>query len=119
MGAVPPCWSQPTIEPTQTASAPSVASFNRYREFHANVGGPGRIEGAAGSRYVTVPVQFSGTLRNGRPFVEKGAVTLRRVGEVDGATRAQKRWRIYSVDVKSSATPVRGQRQPPADRGGA
>jgi len=101
------------------AAAPSAASFNRYREFHANVGGPGRIEGAAGSRYVTVPVQFSGTLRSGRPFVEKGTVTLRRVGEVDGATPAQKRWHIYSVDVKPSAAPVRGQRQPPADRGGA
>ena len=101
------------------AAAPSAASFNRYREFHANVGGPGRIEGAAGSRYVTVPVQFSGTLRSGRPFVEKGTVTLRRVGEVDGATPAQKRGHIYSVDVKPSAAPVRGQRQPPADRGGA
>lgn len=78
---------------------PTVADLRRYREFHGNVGGPGAVEGAAGSRYVTVPVQFSGTLRNGRAFVEKGTVTLRRVGEVDGATAAQKRWHIYSVDV--------------------
>jgi hypothetical protein len=79
---------------------PTIADLRRYREFHANVGGPGAVEGAAGSRYVTVPVQFSGTLRNGRAFVEKGTIMLRRVGEIDGATAAQKRWRIYSVDVK-------------------
>lgn len=82
------------------AAVPTLASLNQYRDFHANVGGPGRIEGAAGSRYVTVPVHFTGTLKSGGSFVEDGAVTLRRVGEVDGATPAQKRWRIYSVDVK-------------------
>lgn len=81
-------------------NAPAPGSFDRYREFHGNVGGPGRIEGAAGSRFVTVPVHFTGTLRSGKPFVEDGTVTLRRVGEVDGATAEQKRWRIYSVDVK-------------------
>lgn len=81
------------------AAAPTAASFERYREFHANVGGPGRVEGAAGSRYVTVPVHFYGTLKSGGRFVEDGAITLRRSGEVDGATAEQKRWRIYSAEV--------------------
>lgn len=83
------------------ADAPSAASFDRYKAFHANVGGPGRIEGAAGSRYVTVPVRFTGTLRSGRVRVEDGTVTLRR-SVVDGATAKQTRWRIYSVDVKAA-----------------
>ena len=81
------------------AAAPTAASFDRYREFHANVGGPGRIEGAAGSRYVTVPVHFYGTLKSGKAFLEDGTITLRRT-EVDGATRERKRWRIYSAEVK-------------------
>jgi hypothetical protein len=81
------------------ADAPSAASFDRYKAFHANVGGPGRIEGAAGSRYVTVPVRFTGTLRSGRALIEDGTVTLRR-SDVDGASVKQTRWRIYSVDVK-------------------
>src|SRR5688572_960659 len=33
------------------------AGFRRYREYHAEVGAPGRIEGAAGSLYVEVPVR--------------------------------------------------------------
>ena len=81
---------------------PDAADLARYRRFHADVGGPGQIEGAAGSRYVTVPVRFDATLRNGRRLVEEGTVTLRRVGEVDGATPEQKRWHIFSIDVRSA-----------------
>ena len=81
---------------------PDAADLARYRRFHADVGGPGQIEGAAGSRYVTVPVRFDATLRNGRRIVEDGTVTLRRVGEVDGAAPEQKRWHIFSIDVASA-----------------
>ena len=31
------------------------ARFARYDSYHANIGAPGRIEGAAGSLYVAVP----------------------------------------------------------------
>lgn len=75
------------------------ASFARYREYHANIGAPGEVEGAAGSRYVTVPVQIYARLKDGRPEYQIGKVTLRR-SEVDGATAAQKAWRIYSVEFK-------------------
>ncbi|MGK6353628.1 MliC family protein [Sphingomonas sp. DT-207] len=77
------------------------ASFNRYAEYHANIGAPGRIEAGAGQRYVTVPVQVYGRLKDrNRPFTMSGSVTLHRAGNIDGATPEQRRWRISSTDVE-------------------
>ncbi|MBX3595880.1 MliC family protein [Sphingomonas sp.] len=76
-------------------------SFDRYAEYHAQVGAPGRIEGAAGSRYVQVPVQPYGRLKEGnRPFNMRGSMTLRRVAEVPGSTAAQRRWHITDTSIK-------------------
>lgn len=74
------------------------ASFGRYSEYHANIGAPGAIDAGAGQRYVTVPVQAYGRMKDGRPFNLLGSVTLHRVGDVDGATAEQKQWRIRSAD---------------------
>jgi membrane-bound inhibitor of C-type lysozyme len=86
------------------------ASFARYSEYHANIGAPGRIDAGAGQRYVTVPVQVYGRLKEGaRPFNMRGSVTLHRTGDVDGATAEQRRWRIRSTDIKprlGEATPA-------------
>jgi membrane-bound inhibitor of C-type lysozyme len=86
------------------------ASFARYSEYHANIGAPGRIDAGAGQRYVTVPVQVYGRLKEGaRPFNMRGSVTLHRAGDVDGATAEQRRWRIRSADIKprpGEATPT-------------
>lgn len=76
------------------------ASFARYRDYDAEVGAPGAIEGAAGQRYVTVPVAVTGTLRDGARFAMEGRVTLHRVGDIDGASDAQRRWRIHAIDVR-------------------
>ena len=79
-------------------SAPEfAASFERYREYHARVGAPGRIEGAAGSLYVEVPVQIFGRLKDGRQFNAAGKVQLRRTNEVPGASAEQRQWRIAAV----------------------
>ena len=76
-------------------------SFGRYSEYHANVGAPGRIDAGAGQRYVTVPVQAYGRLKQGnRPFNLLGSVTLRRAGDVDGAIAEQRSWRIERADLK-------------------
>jgi hypothetical protein len=76
------------------------ASFAQYSEVHANVGAPGDIDAGAGQRYVTVPVQFYGRLKDrARPFNLRGSVTLQRT-EVDGATAAQRTWHIRSADLK-------------------
>jgi hypothetical protein len=71
-------------------------SFDQYREYHATVGAPSLIQGAAGSFYVEVPVQTYGVRRDGRPFGSAGTVTLRRAGDVAGASAEQRKWRIHS-----------------------
>lgn len=65
-----------------------------YREIHAEIGAPGRIEGAAGSLYVDVPVQVYGRKADGTAFHESGTITLRRVNDVPGSTPEQRRWHI-------------------------
>lgn len=75
------------------------ASFARYSEYHANIGAPGDIDAGAGQRYVTVPVVAWGRrATGGARFDLKGSVTLHRT-VVDGASDAQKRWHIRSVDL--------------------
>lgn len=76
------------------------ASFAKYSEVHANIGAPGDVDAGAGQRYVTVPVQLYGRLKEGgKPFNLRGSVTLHRT-EVDGATPEQKAWHIRSADLK-------------------
>ena len=85
------------------------ASFGKYSEYHANIGAPGEIDAGAGQRYVTVPVQVYGRLKEGnRPFYMLGSVTLHRT-EVDGASAEQRSWRIRSADIK----PRPGEAEPP------
>ncbi len=92
------------------------ASFARYSEYHANVGAPGRIDAGAGQRYVTVPVQVYGRLKQGaRPFNLRGSVTLHRAGDVDGATAEQRRWWIRSTDFKPGAAEKTPAPQPTED----
>lgn len=73
--------------------------FARYREYHANIGAPGEIEGAAGSLYVEVPVLVYGRGRDGAEFSQRGTATLRRVNGVPGSTPAQRRWHIARIEL--------------------
>ena len=59
-------------------------------------GTPGRIEGAAGSRYIEIPVAIQATQRDGSVHRYTGTYTLRRA-VVDGATDAQRAWHIGSA----------------------
>ena len=76
--------------------------FAAFREYHAQVGAPERIEGAAGSLYVTVPVQAYGVLAGGTAFNTLGKVKLRRSNDVPGASAEQRRWRIIGVEPAAS-----------------
>lgn len=71
-----------------------------YASYHAQVGAPGAIEGAAGSLYVSVPVVIYGRLATGGPLHQSGAAVLRRVNDVPGATPEQRRWRIERFELK-------------------
>jgi len=70
-----------------------------YADYHAQVGAPGAIEGAAGSLYVEVPVVIYGRLRTGAELHEQGKAILRRVNDVPGSTAAQRRWRIERIEL--------------------
>jgi hypothetical protein len=84
-------WNSDAMTPEQFA-----AGFTDYADYHATVGAPSEIQGAAGSLYVEVPVQLYGRMKNGKPFGSAGTVTLRRVNDVPGSTAEERRWRIYS-----------------------
>ncbi|HEU4774136.1 MAG TPA: hypothetical protein VFS82_06405 [Lysobacter sp.] len=60
---------------------------------------PGRIDSAAGSRHIEVPLALSATRADGSVHKYVGAYTLRRA-VVDGATAEQRAWRIASADIR-------------------
>jgi hypothetical protein len=64
------------------------------------IGSPSRIEGAAGSRYVTIPVRIVATTDAGTTREFEGTYTLRR-SVVDGATPAQRQWHIDSSAIRA------------------
>ncbi len=90
-------WSGQGEASGMTADA-FAASFNAFSQYDVQIGGPGQMEGAAGSSFVDVPVQIFGRTSAGAPFHRLGAVTLRRVNDVPGSTDEQRQWRIYRIN---------------------
>jgi len=73
--------------------------FARTNGVSVEVMAPGRIDGAAGSRYIEVPVALTATQDDGSHRKYVGAYTLRRA-VVEGATPEQRAWRIASADLR-------------------
>lgn len=73
--------------------------FARTNGVSVEVMAPGRIDAAAGSRYIEVPVALSTTMDDGNERRYVGLYTLRRA-VVDGATAEQRAWRIASADLR-------------------
>jgi hypothetical protein len=90
------------------SEAAFAASFERYAGYHAQIGAPGAIEGAAGSLYVEVPIVLSGQSTDGAPFNRQAKVTLRRINDVPGSSAGERRWHIHRIEEAPAA--------PPADR---
>lgn len=84
-------------EASGAGDARFAAGFERYRDYHAQVGAPGAIEGAAGSLYVEVPVVLYGRLKDGAEFSRKATVTLRRINDVPGSSAEDRRWHIRTI----------------------
>ncbi len=76
--------------------------FSRYETYAAQIGAPGRIEGAAGSLHVEVPVVIYGRLKTGQAVHMDGPFRLRRSNNVPGATESQKTWRIETSGLQPS-----------------
>lgn len=84
----------------------TLVSFTAQRRLVSRLdfrlGAPGRVEGAAGSRFVEIPVQVRETLADGGHRMLLGSVVMRRV-VVDGASDAERRWHLYRVDLSRPA----------------
>ena len=74
--------------------------FDDTRSVTVTPGQPGRIEGAAGSRFVEIPVTIDAVAASGEHRRFTGSYVLRRA-VVPGATPEQRSWRIYTAQVRS------------------
>jgi hypothetical protein len=62
------------------------------------LGAPGRMEGAAGSRYVRIPVRVRAFEHGNGPREFTGSYTLRR-SVVPGSSAADQLWHLYAADL--------------------
>ena len=79
-----------------------VAGFAETRRSVVEVREGGRVEGAAGSRYLQLPVRVTATRKDGTQQQFEGTYTLRRA-VVDGASPPDRRWHLYD----GALSPVR------------
>lgn len=84
--------------PNQTPET-FAAGFAHTRTVSVTPGQPSRIEGAAGSRYIDIPVTIAATTDDGGTQRFEGTYTLRRA-VVDGASEAQRRWHLYKATIR-------------------
>ena len=68
----------------------------------ADVGEPVDEEGAAGSRFIQVPVELKASQRDGSERHYRGRFTLRAV-MADGASEEQRRWHLASAEMQRLA----------------
>ncbi len=73
--------------------------FAQTRRTHVNVGRPGRVEGAAGSLYVAVPVTVDAMLDNSTRQHFTGTYVLRQVNGPDSPA-PPRGWHIQSATLK-------------------
>ncbi len=86
--------------------AASGQSFEHFRNGYANtasveakVGTATGEEGAAGSRYIRVPIELRATQHDGSVRHYRGGFVLR-AAMADGASAEQRRWHLYSADIQ-------------------
>lgn len=90
-------WSGGAPEDGQTPGQ-FAAEFADVMSVEAVTGEPGPVEGAAGSRFVEVPVTVTTVHRDGSMRRHTGTYVLRRA-VVNGATDEQRQWRIFSAEL--------------------
>lgn len=73
--------------------------YANTRSVRAIVGEPADEEGAAGSRYIQVPVELIALQRDGSERRYRGRFTLRTV-VADGASQEQRRWHLASAEMQ-------------------
>lgn len=92
-------WGEGGVRSGKTLTAFS-AGFAQTRVSHLRVQSIGDSEGAAGSIFITIPVQVDATLKSGATQRFAGNYVLRRVNNVPGATAEQLHWHIDSAALR-------------------
>ena len=92
-------WSDNGRSSGQTFNA-FAAGFAETSDVSVNVGAPSGVGAAAGSRYIEIPVEITARTRAGTTQHFSGVYKLRRA-VVDGASAAQRTWRIYDADISA------------------
>jgi hypothetical protein len=72
-------------------------SWEQFDSFSVRVGTAGEQEGAAGSIYLSVPLNVS-AVGHGEGIRLSRTAILRRVNDVPGSTEAQRHWHIERID---------------------
>lgn len=93
-------WGQEGAASKQSYAA-FANGFAATQRTRVGIGKPGRIEGAAGSSYVTIPVTIDAMLRTGKQQHFTGSYVLRRSNDVTGSSAKDRRWHIYSASLKA------------------
>lgn len=75
--------------------------WGQFDNFTARVGTPGDQEGAAGSIYLSIPLDVS-AVGHGEGIRRSGTLILRRVNDVPGSTEQQRQWHIERIDWGSA-----------------
>ena len=81
-------------------AAAFAARLGTFGEFLPSIAAPGRIEGAAGSAYVSISLQLLRNTRAGSESLSDGTAVLRRVNYVPGSTEEQRGWRIDRITLQ-------------------
>ena len=86
--------------------ARSQQSFEQFEQGFANtasaavdIGKPGRLDGAAGSIYIEIPVTVTAITTDGTQQRFRGSYVLRQVNHVPGSTSEQRRWHLYLANM--------------------
>lgn len=72
--------------------------YDHTRSTRVVIGRPGRIQGAAGSRYIDVPVKIDAITTEGEQQHYQGSIVLRRV-VVPGADSTDRSWHLFSAAI--------------------
>jgi hypothetical protein len=91
-------WSDQGAASGQTLDQFS-GGYANTQSIRAIVGEPADEEGAAGSRYIEVPVQLAARQRDGSERRYDGRFTLRAV-MADGSSQEQRRWHLSSAEMQ-------------------
>ncbi len=87
----------PSGPPNQTVED-FARGFAETESVALTTGTPSRVEGAAGSRYVEIPVTITARTKAGENQRFEGSYTMRRV-VVDGAPADERRWHIHRASI--------------------